>query len=222
MNQTPAHDNHNPDLLRAIPLSSQRIIEIGCSSGVLAREYKKKNPDCNYFGVDIDATYTKLADRYCDQTQALNIENTNEEFFLAQANRDCWIFGDTLEHFQDPWRILRKIRAVVPAHGCIVACIPNAQHWSIQVKLSLGDFRYEDSGLMDRTHLRWFTKQTIADLFRETGFCIIEGSPRIFNEPMRNRFLPIIGSMAKAAGFNAEEAINNSLPMQYVVTATPA
>jgi 2-polyprenyl-3-methyl-5-hydroxy-6-metoxy-1,4-benzoquinol methylase len=221
MDQTPVHDSHNPDLLNAVPLSSQQIIEIGCSSGALAREVKKRNPSCNYFGVDIDAEYTKLAERYCDKTEALNIENADEEFFLSQTTRDCWIFGDTLEHFQDPWSVLRKIRAVIPANGCIVACIPNAQHWSVQVKLSLGDFRYEDSGLMDRTHLRWFTKQTIADLFRETGFCITEGTPRIFNEPMREKFLPIIGSMAEAAGFDATEAINNSLPMQYVVTAIP-
>lgn len=94
-----------------------------------------------------------------------------------------------------------------------------AQHWSLQAKLSIGDFRYEDSGLMDRTHLRWFTRQTIVELFDQAGFVIEEGLPRIFNEPQREKFLPIIGEMAKLAGIDPELAISDSLPLQYVVRA---
>ena len=220
-NQTPVHEHHNEDLLRIIPKQSESLIEIGCSSGALAREFKKVNPDCNYFGVDIDSEYTILADRYCDRTAAINIENAGDEFFIEHKNRDCWIFGDTLEHFQDPWKILRKIRSVIPTQGSIVACIPNAQHWSIQVKLSIGDFRYQDSGLLDRTHLRWFTRQTIMELFKDTGFDVIECSPRIFNEPNRETFLPVIGNLAKLAGFNPAMAIEDSLPLQYVIKAMP-
>ena len=221
MEQTPAHEQHNPDLLQLIPKLSKNIIEIGCSSGALAREFKKINPTCNYFGVDIDAAYTILANRYCDHTSAINIEDSSEDFFNDNKIRDCWIFGDTLEHFQDPWKILQKIRNVIPDEGCVVACIPNAQHWSLQVKLSIGDFRYQDSGLLDKTHLRWFTRQTIIELFTETGFNIIEGSPRIFNEPAREKFLPLIGDLAKLAGFDPVIAINDSLPLQFVIKAIP-
>ncbi len=222
MNQTPVHEHHNPDLLRLIPVSSKNLIEIGCSSGALAREFKKINPTCNYFGVDIDPTYTKLADRYCDHTLAINIEESNGDFFLDHKNRDCWIFGDTLEHFQNPWKILNSIRNIIPDEGCVVACIPNVQHWSIQVRLSIGDFRYQDSGLLDKTHLRWFTRQTIMELFTETGFNIIDGGPRIFNEPSREKFLPLIEELAKLVGFDPVVAINDSLPLQYVVKAIPA
>ena len=157
MKQTPVHEHHNPALLRLIPSTSTQIIEIGCSSGALARELKKINPACHYLGIDIDEEYARLANRYCDQTMALNLEGVSADFFTQHKARDCWIFGDTLEHFKDPWKILRSIRNVIPVHGCVVACIPNAQHWSMQVKLSIGDFRYQDSGLLDRTHLRWFT-----------------------------------------------------------------
>ena len=63
MDQTPAHDSHNPDFLRMIPDHSVNLIEIGCSSGALAREFKKINPVCNYYGIDIEPDYVELAKR---------------------------------------------------------------------------------------------------------------------------------------------------------------
>ena len=222
MQQTPAHDEHNPDLLKIIPTSCRSLIEVGCSAGALAREVKKLIPACNYFGIDIDETYIGLARRYCDQAMAFDIEQAEDHFFAAQSDRDCWIFGDTLEHLVDPWRLLRRIREVLPAHGCVVACIPNAQHWSVIAKLSIGDFRYQDSGLFDKTHLRWFTRQTIIELFTGAGFVISEGFPRIFNEPSREKLIPIIGELAKACGVDAKISINDALPLQYVIRAVPA
>jgi ubiquinone/menaquinone biosynthesis C-methylase UbiE len=219
VDQTPIHEGHNPDLLRVIPTSSANLIEVGCSSGALAREFKKLNPACKYFGIDIDESYIELARRYCDDARTMNIEQADDAFFEANRSCDCWIFGDTLEHLQDPWKVLKKIRNVIPKHGSVVACIPNAQHWSVQVRLSVGDFRYEDSGLFDRTHLRWFTRQTIMELFVGTGFKVVEGFPRIFNEPAKDKFVPVIGVMAKAAGANPEMAMKDALAFQYVIRA---
>jgi 2-polyprenyl-3-methyl-5-hydroxy-6-metoxy-1,4-benzoquinol methylase len=152
----------------------------------------------------------------------LDIELADESFWQEVTDRDCWIFGDTLEHLKDPWNILRKIRSVIPADGCVVACIPNAQHWSLQAKLAIGDFRYVDSGLLDRTHLRWFTRQTMLELFGDTGFQVKTGFPRIFDEPKRNQFLPIIENMAKAFGVDPKQASADASALQYVIKAEPA
>lgn len=210
---------HNPDLLQLIPTTSSRLIEVGCSSGALARAFKKIVPNVNYLGVEIDPNYAERASRYCDDVLVSNIENVDSDFWRSQADRDCWVFGDTLEHLHNPWGILRQIYEILPLGGAIVACIPNAQHWSLQVRLSIGDFRYENSGLMDRTHLRWFTRQTIIEMFVNVGFVIEAGLPRIFDEPQREIFLPVIGEMARLAGADSEMAIADSLPLQYVVRA---
>jgi 2-polyprenyl-3-methyl-5-hydroxy-6-metoxy-1,4-benzoquinol methylase len=222
MDQTAAHEAHNPDLLRLIPAASASLIEIGCSSGALAREFKKLHAQSNYLGIDIDERNVELARRHCDETRALNIEQVGDTFYDAQRARDCWIFGDTLEHLQDPWKVLRSIRRVIPAEGSVVACIPNAQHWSLQVRMSVGDFRYEDSGLLDRTHLRWFTRQTILEMFANTGFQVVEGFPRIFDEPDRERFIPVIAMLAKTAGADPSMAMKDAMPFQYVVRASAA
>lgn len=220
MEQTPIHDNHNPDLLRLIPQSSKNVIEIGCSSGALAREFKRSN-NVNWIGVEIDASYAELANRHCDKTIITNIDDCDLDFYKEFTDRDCWIFGDTLEHFKDPWSVLKNIRAVIPQNGSVIACIPNAQHWSLITRLAIGDFRYEDSGLLDKTHLRWFTRQTIVELFSSQGFEILEGIPRIFDEPHREKFLPWIAEIAKTCGVNPELAVHDATPLQYVIRAVP-
>jgi len=165
MKQTPLHEQHNPDLLKLIPIQSKKIIEIGCSSGALARELKKISSNCYWLGIEINSTYAELAKRHCDESMVLNIENAPENFWEETKNTDCWIFGDTLEHLKDPWSILKLIRANISKTGSVVACIPNAQHWFMQAKLNIGDFRYEKSGLLDKTHICWFTRQTIIEMF---------------------------------------------------------
>lgn len=220
--QTPAHDQHNPDLLQLIPVGSNRVIEIGCSSGALAREFKRLNRNCNYFGVDVDSSYVELASRYCDQVCVGDIETFGADFFDKQQSRDCWVFGDSLEHLRSPWAVLKAIRKVIPASGCVVACIPNSQHWSMFARLAIGDLRYEDSGLFDRTHLRWFSRQTLVELFQSAGFAIVEGSPRIFDEPGRDAFLPKIADLALLAGGDPRIAVNDAIPLQYVVRAVPS
>ena len=222
MEQTPLHEQHNPDLLNFIPKDAKRIVEVGCSSGALAREYKKINSNCRYIGVECVAKYAKLAEKYCDSVVVLDIESVDENFIRDEFSCDCWIFGDALEHLRDPWLLLKKIRKSIAKDGSIVACIPNVQHWSVQARLSCGDFRYENSGLLDKTHLRWFTRQTIVEMFQNTGFKIVEGMPRIFDEPRRETILPIIKLMAERIGVNPEMAVNDALPLQYVVRAISA
>ena len=78
-----------------------------------------------------------------------------------------------------------------------------------------------DSGIFDRTHLRWFTRKTINEMFKNAGFNIVQGEPRIFDEPLREQFLPLIGQMAEKCGANAQEAMNDALPFQYVLRAIP-
>jgi SAM-dependent methyltransferase len=222
MQQTPVHDQHNPDLLKYMPLNARRIVEVGCSSGALARAYKKLNPDAHYIGVEIDDSYAELAREHCDEVLAFNIEDAESGFLGEQLGGDCWVFGDVLEHLRDPWQVLAKIRSILPAGGSVVACIPNAQHWSVQARLSFGNFRYEDSGLFDRTHIRWFTRMTMLELFQGAGLTVDAGMARTFDEPQREQFLPAIRAMATAAGANADMAVEDALPLQFILRGIAA
>ena len=214
--------NYNHDLLPLIPRDARGVVEVGCNNGALARVYKSINPNCNYTGIEVDAANADRSRRYCDSVLHLDIESVDESFYAQYADRNVWIFGDVLEHLRYPWEVLARIRRSMPADGCVIVCLPNAQHWSVQAKLSVGDFRYEDGGLMDRTHLRFFTRATMLEMFSGAGLKIEQGFPRIFGELKNEHVIAAIKSMAIGVGADPELALQDSLPLQYVVKAVPA
>ncbi len=222
MKQTPVHDNFNAALLRLMPKDLKRVVEIGCSSGALARAYKAINSNCDYLGIEIDPDYAELSRKTCSLVICGNIEHLDDEQFQQLFPSDCWIFGDVLEHLYDPWAVLRRIREKLQDGSQIIACIPNAQHWSVQARLNCGLFRYEDMGLLDRTHIRWFTRITILELFQSTGFKIVEGLPRIVQNEPTQEHLAAIRAMAKAIGADPELSVNDAIPFQWLVRAVPA
>ena len=222
MKQTPIHFNYNSEILRIIPTDINRIVEVGCSSGALAKAYATLNPSCEYIGIEIDPGFAEIAKESCSKVICGDIEGFDEEKFLRLFPSDCWVFGDTLEHLYDPWALLKRIRPQLAQGATLIACIPNAQHWSLQVNLNRGLFRYQDQGLMDRTHIRWFTRTTLIELFESSGYKVINGFPWIFDEPKREKFLPSISAMALAIGVDPQQAVNDAIPYQWVVKATPA
>jgi hypothetical protein len=151
----------------------------------------------------------------------MDIEDMSDVDMDALSPVDAWVFGDTLEHLRDPWRMLRRIRERLPTSGAVIACIPNAQHWSFQSRLNVGLFRYEDEGLFDRTHLRFFTRTTIFEMFQAMGFRIESAVSRTISAPGAEKYLPHIRAMASASGFSPDQAEADAMPFQYVVKAVP-
>lgn len=222
MKQTRMHDAFNPEVLAIMPRNASRVIEVGCSSGALAKAYLAQTPGCEYIGIDVDAQRADIARSFCTRVLVGDIEKMEDGVFGTLFPANCWVFADVLEHLYDPWSVLRRIRGSLAAGASVVACIPNAQHWSFQARLNCGILRYEDEGLFDRTHIRWFTKTTIGELFQSSGFRIIEGCERVYEEPFRDGVLAGIKALAEATGADVEQAVHNAKPLQWVVRATPA
>lgn len=222
LQENAAPTNYNHDLLRLIPANARGVVEVGCNNGALANAYKSINPDCLYTGIEIDLNNAERARAYCDTVLHLDIESVDDAFFHnCSNNSNVWVFGDVLEHLRNPWEVLAKIRRALPVDGCVVVCLPNAQHWSVQAKLSVGDFRYEDSGLLDRTHIRFFTRATMFELFQGAGFRIEQGFPRIFGELKNENIIKAIELMALGVGADPYLALQDAMPLQYVVKAVP-
>jgi cyclopropane fatty-acyl-phospholipid synthase-like methyltransferase len=221
LNQTPIYNVANPDILELLPQGMKKVIDVGSSSGALAKAYKQSYPGCEYIGIEINKEYAALSARFCNRVILESIENVSDRDFNDLFPSDCWIFGDTLEHLYDPWAVLKRIRKQMSAGACIVACIPNAQHWSVQAYLNSGQFRYQDNGLFDRTHIRWFTRITINEMFETCGYKIVDGKSRSSDDPNKDRFLPSIRSMAQAIGIDPDMAERDSLALQWVVKAIP-
>ncbi len=189
--------------------------------GALAQAYCSRYPSTHYTGIDIDPDYARVAAASCHRTLAGDIENLDDAAFDTLFPSDCWVFGDCLEHLRDPWSLLHRIRRGIDPNGCLVTCIPNAQHWGVQMRLASGMFRYEASGLMDRTHLRWFTRVTMLEMFQRAGWLVDAGISRSLGAGMPEQVQFAVRSMARAAGVDEEQAIADSSVFQYVFRLVP-
>lgn len=219
MNQTPATDIFNQTVYDAIPKGLKKIIEIGTGSGALARAYKSINPDTFYIGVEIDPDYSKLSARYCDSIYLEDFEKPSRELLNQLHDCDLVIFSDVLEHMYNPWKVIEVLSKSLPMHGSVIASIPNVQHWSIQKSLLLGEFNYTESGLLDKTHIRFFTKKTMQKLFIDNGFFISEMTPRIFDFPSQNEHLEWIKNSAVKFQLNTQDTLLDAATFQFVITA---
>lgn len=222
MKQTPAHSIVNHDLLALIPSNARRVVEVGCMHGAMARAYRATNPAVDYVGIDIDPDYAAVAAEACTQALAGDIEQFDAAALDKLFPSDCWIFGDCLEHLRDPWRLVKTIRGAIDPDGCLLACIPNAQHWSVQMRLATGLFRYEDSGLLDRTHVRWFTRITMLEMFAQAGWRVDSAAGRQIPTPAPEAVMDGIRRIAQAGGADPDQAALDANAFQYLFRLRPA
>lgn len=216
--QTPINNIHNVDVLNFMRADFTGIVEVGSSSGALARAYRDINPTCSYIGVEIDQDYAEASKQHCTEVIYGNVENLPDETFKRLGDAQCWVFADALEHLYDPWQLLRRIKRNARSGVEVIACIPNAQYWGIQSALNSGRFIYQESGLLDRTHIRWLTRITILDLFHANGFQVVEMISRILQQPSEE-MIAGIRQIANASGSDPDLAVQDAIAFQYVVRA---
>lgn len=218
MQQTPIHEVHNAELYSLMAPGYAKVVEVGSSSGAMARAYREQNPACHYVGIEIDPHYAEASARHCSQVLTGNVEQLPDAELARLCDAKCWVFGDALEHLYDPWKLLRRIAQASATGTEVVASIPNAQYWGIQSVLNSGAFVYQDAGLLDRTHIRWFTRMTMLALFADTGFQVTQMLARTGNQPSPG-IQDAIRRMAAASGADPEQALADAIPFQYVMRA---
>ena len=214
--------NVNPDILRFIPPDAGTVLEAGCGEGALGRAYKLRNPFCRYVGMEVLPQAAEAAQQYLDTVICGDVETVKRAKVIGKKETvDCLVYGDVLEHLRDPWRVLREQVSWLADTGQVIACIPNVQHWSVLAGLISGHWRYSDAGLLDRTHLRFFTLDSIRELFAQAGLYIHEIIPRVFVHPDQEKVQGILAAAAQELGVKESPTSHlQTAAMQYIVRAT--
>ena len=215
-------EHYNRDLLGLVPAGRRRVVEVGSAHGAFAKALRALQPGVHITGIDVDEEYARLAARFCDRVVVCDVETLSAPAFSALFPSDCWIFGDSLEHLRDPWRVVAEVRRRIDPDGCLVACIPNAQHWSVQARLAAGELHYEDEGLLDRTHLRWFTRKTMVAMFERAGWRVDRTVLRGLQQPVPPPVLGALQQMAQAVGADPRQAAVDAQVYQFVFRLLPA
>jgi SAM-dependent methyltransferase len=218
----------NTDLLQLVPPDARVVVEVGCGAGALGEAYRRFNPEVRYLGIEKHADAARLAGSSgrLDGVVVGDAEAVEPaELGLPQPGSgsgsgvDCMVFGDVLEHLVDPWGALARLSRWLREGGQVLACIPNIQHYSVLVKLLRGQWEYQDEGLLDRTHLRFFTLQGIQELFARAGLQVFEIRPRWWPSAEFDRFQQVMAPVVNALGINPDSFAFQTRTVQYIVRA---
>jgi 2-polyprenyl-3-methyl-5-hydroxy-6-metoxy-1,4-benzoquinol methylase/glycosyltransferase involved in cell wall biosynthesis len=148
--------------------TGKRVLELGCASGYMSRILRERN--CSVVGVELDPLAAEKAETCCDRVVNGDLDHIDFSSELESERFDVVVAADVLEHLKDPVSVLRNLRCVLQPEGYLVMSVPNVAHLSVRLALLSGDFQYGETGLLDRTHLRFFTRQSIETLLDDAGF----------------------------------------------------
>lgn len=161
------------ELVDLIEGTGNKILEIGCGEGFTGAELKSTGKAKEVIGIEIFEPAAVKAKEKLDGVIVGDIQMMTLPY--PEWYFDYIIFGDVLEHLSDPWSTLKRLRRHLSSSGFAVASIPNIAYWEILKDLIIFDkWAYIDAGILDRTHLRFFTRRSIIDLFQESGFDIVK------------------------------------------------
>jgi 2-polyprenyl-3-methyl-5-hydroxy-6-metoxy-1,4-benzoquinol methylase len=173
------HTSINPEeendahscLLRMVGFN-KRVLEAGCASGHVSEALSKQG--CSVVGIEIDAEVVLPAKQWVERVVIGNFDDGELWKELDGEMFDAVLFGDVLEHLKTPLEtLLESLKHLLPS-GAIVISVPNIAHADVKIALMNGTFPYADSGLLDRTHIHFFTKESLLELIRAAGLVPVE------------------------------------------------
>lgn len=217
------YDGYNKKIFESITRPPIRCIEIGCANGHLGRALKLRYPNLYYTGVDISKCAILEATKYLDEVIHKDISRIEHEQYLKCFGTkpfDLIILGDVLEHLPKPDSVLKGLLTISTPTTEMRVCVPNMCHISVIERLLTGDFGYDEMGILDNTHLQFYSPSSVAKQLLDTGWLpnligtyegILPNSPHISN----------IINAASLLGIAEEKSISNLSTVQVVFAAKP-
>lgn len=147
---------------------SKRVLDVGCAAGDLARALAERG--CSVSGVELDEAAAEAAKPSLEHLVVGDLATLDLSAELGRGSFDVVVFGDVLEHLADPLPVLRSAKDLLAPGGYVVLSVPNIAHADVRLALLNGDFNYRPLGLLDETHLRFFTRRSLYSLISEAGF----------------------------------------------------
>ena len=196
------------ELLALVPSGARRILDVGCADGALGARLAAAGREV--VGIERDERSCGVAKGRLSQALSGDIEKLQLPF--PKVYFDCILYADVLEHLLDPLGLLKKHGDCLSPDGCVIASIPNIRYYKVIIRLVFGGtWDYVDKGILDKTHLRFFTLVNIKELFYSAGYEITE----------------IKRNIVAARGFNILNflcfgCLNDFLAYQYYIKARKA
>ena len=197
--------------------TGKRVLELGCATGYMSRVFR--NRGCQVVAVEIDREAAAQAEASCERVIVGDLDQLELTRELSGERFDVAVAADVLEHLKDPLRTVRYVKQLLRPDGCFVASIPNFAHGSVRLALLEGRLPYGEVGLLDHTHLRFFTRVTMERLFEDAGYVL--GHLERQQRPIEATEVPFDREAVPAGLMESLSRDPEALTYQFVVVAYP-
>ena len=188
------YSNIRWDIIDLIPDGPHKVLEVGCGTGSTLVKLKEIHKAQEIYGFELNEEMVQEHIQDINKVIIGDIEQLDPPFL--ENFFDYIIFGDVLEHLVEPEKILKKYMTYLKTEGIIIASIPNIKNYSVLTRLIFQDrFEYKEAGILDRSHLRFFTKREIVNMFDRSGMHIV-GMKSNLSYPMNNIDKMLNGSIS--------------------------
>jgi len=211
------YQGSNGYLKRLVPSAARRILDVGCGAGQLGAELKASDAGVEVWGIEVVPEIAETALQKLDHVIVANLEHL-PPLPVPPKYFDCIICGDVIEHLTRPQATLEWLKTFLSDGGLLLCSVPNIGHWSVVAGLLAGKFTYESKGLLDRTHLRFFTAESFRLLLMDSGF----GIQHEENHPLpHNDIVEPLVHAAHQLGINPEITRRSLETYQEIYAAKP-
>jgi len=157
------------DIADLLPAKATRIVDVGCGAGSTLAWLRGRYPSAHTIGLEGNAAMASQLSRNADEAHVVDLTGAVPDL----GSPDLILFLDVLEHLSDPVSAMKKITSSLAPDGKIIVSLPNIAHYSVSAPLFFGgQFEYEDAGILDRTHLRFFVRKSAVELLLTAGFTV--------------------------------------------------
>ncbi|MEU0312520.1 class I SAM-dependent methyltransferase [Nocardioides sp. NPDC006273] len=160
------------DLAESAPSagSGKKVLDVGCWTGEVGRILTERG--CTVTGIELDREAASLAEKVLEKVIVADLDATPLTELVEPGSFDVVIFADVLEHLTDPRAALEQARDLLAPDGRVVISIPNVTHGSVRLALLQGRWQTTDTGLLDRTHIKFYSREGLLALFAEAGYAV--------------------------------------------------
>jgi O-antigen biosynthesis protein len=164
-------DSVHADVVRLVG-EGKRVLELGPATGYMTRVLRERG--CTVVGIEVDPAMAEQAGEFCERIVVGDLDVLDLDEALGEERFDVVVAADVLEHLKDPLSVLRTLRRFLAEEGSFVVSVPNVAHGSVRLALLTGHFDYREIGLLDSTHLRFFTRETFEQMLDEAELGLAE------------------------------------------------
>lgn len=220
------HTNPRIEILSFLNEPPGTVLDIGCGGGATGKLLKEKFPGTRVLGIEVNPQAAEHARASLDRVICASVDDVDAARDLGGETISSVLLLDVLEHLYDPWRALVRIRGWLAPGTRVIASVPNIRNLATLSRIAAGDFEYEANGVLDITHVRFFTRATLRDLFEQTGYEVRRldplTQPALVDQVVADRRPGRVDTRSLSVRYRSFEELEDLYALQYVVDARPA